>query len=243
VNGPTSSDPAYTIGLSTCISQIAPGASCNLTITFKPSAVQTYNNVTITVPYYSSGGGPAPPSITFTVNGSGIAASAPAAALSPNPLAFPSAVVGATVTLPLTLSNPGAAALSITSISVTGANASSFTQTNNCGTSLAAAATCTITVTFAPASAAALTGSISIVDNATGSPHTTALTGTSISFVSNVGTALAAQSIGLVFTNPGTLNSIQVLTQGAAGLDFTSATGGSCTPEPPTPSANTAPST
>lgn len=240
---PISASPVYSVGLGTCTAGIAVGASCNLSITFTPSAAQSYNNVTATVPYSSSGGGTAPPPVTITLNGTGIPAAAPQAVLSPNPLAFPGTVVGATVTLPLTLSNPGAAALSITSISVTGANASSFTQTNNCGTSLAAAATCTITVTFAPASAAALTGSISIVDNATGSPHTTALTGTSISFVSNVGTALAAQSIGLVFTNPGTLNSIQVLTQGAAGLDFTSATGGSCTPEPPTPSANTAPST
>jgi hypothetical protein len=228
LGGITSTSSAYSVGLGTCTTAIAVGASCNLSITFTPTAAQSYNGVTITVPYSSSGGGTPPPPVTFTVNGTGTPAAAPQAVLSPNPLAFPGTIVGASTTLPMTLSNPGTAALTITSISVTGTNASSFSETNNCGASLAAGATCTITVTFTPASAASFSASISVVDNASGSPHTAALTGPGISFVSNVGTALSAQLVNLIFPTGGTLNSIQVLTQGTAGLDFTSATGGSC---------------
>jgi hypothetical protein len=204
---PSSASSVYSVGLGTCTTALAVGASCNLSITFTPALAQSYNNVTVTVPYSSSGGGTAPAPVTFTLNGTGISAAAPQAVLSPNPLAFPGTIVGASTALPITLSNPGTAALTITSISVTGTNASSFGQSNNCGASLAAGSTCTVTVTFTPASAAAFTAAISVADNASGSPHTAALTGTGIKFVSNVGTALAAQAVGVFFTTAGTLNS------------------------------------
>lgn len=229
IGTPSSGSSSFSVGLGTCTSGLAVGASCQLSVTFTPGGPTAYNNILVTVPYSSSGGGTAPPPVTFTLSGTGTPAPTPGAALSPNPLAFPSTLVGiAGTTLPLTLSNPGTAALTITGISVTGTNASSFGQSNNCGASLAAGASCTITVTFTPASTGSLSASISVADNATGSPHTAALAGTGIKFVSNVGTALSAQPVTITIANTGTLNSIQVLTQGAAGLDFTSTTGGTC---------------
>ncbi len=45
---------------------------------------------------------------------------------------------------------------------------------------------------------------------------------------SNVGTASPAQTATLLFTASGTLNTIGVLTQGAADLDFQLASGGTC---------------
>lgn len=78
----------------------------------------------------------------------------------------------------ITLSNTGNAALSITSISITGTNSGDFSETNTCGTSVAQSATCTITVVFNPTAAGNRTASISIADNATGSPQTASLTGT-----------------------------------------------------------------
>jgi len=226
---PTFSSPGYSVSLGNCSSGIAVGASCNLSVTFTPTAAQTYNNITASIPYSSSGGGVAPAPVTFTLNGTGIPASAPQAVLSPNPLTFPSTTPGTSGTsLPLTLSNPGNVALTISSISVTGTNASSFTQSNNCGASLTVAASCTILVNFSPASTGSFTASISVADNASGSPHTAALTGTGIKFVSNVGTSLAAQAVTVDITTAGTLGAIQTLTQGATGLDFTSAPGGTC---------------
>jgi YVTN family beta-propeller protein len=239
---PVSGSPVYSIGLGTCSTGIAVGASCNLSITFTPAAAQSYNNVTVTVPYSSSGGGTAPTPITFTLNGTGIPAAAPQAVLSPNPLAFPGTLVGTpALTMPMTLSNPGTAALAITSISVTGANASSFGETNNCGASLAAGATCTITVTFTPTATGGLSAAISVADNATGSPQSAVVTGTGtqpqavlspnpLAFPNTlVGTA--ATALPMTLSNPGTaaltITSISVTGTNASSFGETNNCGAS----------------
>lgn len=197
IGTPSPGSGSFTAGLGTCTSGIAVGASCQLSVTFTPAAATSYNNILVTVPYTSSGGGTPPAPITFTVTGTGISAATPQAVISPNPLAFSSTTVGASTVLPLTLSNPGTAALAITTISVTGTSASSFGQTNTCGSSLAAGSTCIITVTFTPGSTGSLAAAISVADNATGSPHTAVLTGT--------GTAPQATFTSTTLTFPGTL--------------------------------------
>jgi hypothetical protein len=68
--------------------------------------------------------------------------------------------------------------LTLTSETITGANATSFLKSaTTCGTSLAVAATCTVSVEFKPTAAGAMTASLSIADNATGSPQSVTLTG------------------------------------------------------------------
>ncbi len=104
---------------------------------------------------------------------------APTVSLTPTTLTFAATNVGATAaTQPVTLKNIGTGALTITGITVTGTNATSFTQTNTCGASLAVAASCVISVKFKPVAAGTLTASVSIADNATGTPHKVSLTGT-----------------------------------------------------------------
>jgi Abnormal spindle-like microcephaly-assoc'd, ASPM-SPD-2-Hydin len=76
----------------------------------------------------------------------------------------------------ITLSNTGSAELRITGVAVT----DPFAETHDCASSLAASATCTITVTFAPTAEGDFTGNVSITDNAKGSPHIVALSGTGI---------------------------------------------------------------
>ena len=73
------------------------------------------------------------------------------------------------------LYNTGGAGLTISSIATTGQG---FSQFNGCPTTLQAGANCTINVVFAPTVVGIVTGTLSIADNATGSPHTAALTGT-----------------------------------------------------------------
>jgi hypothetical protein len=75
------------------------------------------------------------------------------------------------------LGNAGTALLSITSITATG----DFGFTTSCPlapSTLAIGIACPINITFTPLTAAALTGSITIVSNAPGSPHTITLSGT-----------------------------------------------------------------
>ena len=101
----------------------------------------------------------------------------PIATLLLTSMSFGSQVVGTTISgQAITLSNTGSARLSIDGIAV----ALPFTQINTCGSSLAAGATCTITVTFAPTAEADFTSSVSITDNAKGSPQTVAITGTGV---------------------------------------------------------------
>lgn len=73
------------------------------------------------------------------------------------------------------LFNTGGAGLTISSITTTGQG---FSQFNGCPTVLQAGANCTINVVFAPTAAGTVTGTLSVADSATGSPHTAALTGT-----------------------------------------------------------------
>ena len=80
----------------------------------------------------------------------------------------------------VTLTNTGAGAVTITSIAVTGSGASSYVFANNCGASLAAGANCIIHGHFAPTTSGSLSATITITDNATGSPQTITLSGTGI---------------------------------------------------------------
>jgi hypothetical protein len=72
------------------------------------------------------------------------------------------------------VTNSGTDALSITSITAGG----DFSQVNNCGSTVAAGASCAIAVSFTPTVTGARTGSITIVDTASGTTHTVALSGT-----------------------------------------------------------------
>ncbi len=133
--------------------------------------------------------------------------SGPAAAITLNPTTVTfttSQFVGTpSAVLPVTLANNGTAALTITGITPSG----DFSQTNNCPASLAAAGTCTINVTFTPTLPGTRTGFISVADNATGTPHKVALSGTGIQPTADlsaptlaftpqiVGTTSAAQTV------------------------------------------------
>ncbi len=210
----------------TCGSTLAAGANCTISVAFAPTSVAGYL-ATLSVSDSATGS-----PHTVELSGSGTPATASQAVLSPNPLAFPSTLVGtAAATLPMTLSNPGTAALTITGISVTGTNASSFGQSNNCGTSLAAAGSCTITVIFTPASTGSLSASISVADNATGSPQTAVLSGIGtqpqallspnpLAFPNTlVGTA--ATALPMTLSNPGTA-ALTITSISVTGANFSS---------------------
>jgi hypothetical protein len=146
---------------------------------------------------------------------------APAVALSPANLLFPDQAVATTSTpLTVTLRNAGDADLTIISFTITG----DFAQTNTCGTTVAAGANCAIDVTFTPSVPGARTGTMTITDDAAGSPRVVALAGTgtapivylshaSLGFGSQgIGTTSAAQRVTLTNTGnaPLTISSIAV---------------------------------
>jgi hypothetical protein len=63
-------------------------------------------------------------------------------------------------------------------MSLGGANQNDFSQTSNCSGTLTSNTSCAISVKFSPSGQGTRTGSLSIADNASGSPHIATLTGT-----------------------------------------------------------------
>lgn len=144
-------------------------SATQLTATVPANDIVNAGNASVTVTNPAPGGGTSS-AAAFTVS-----AATPGATLSVASLSFGNVAVGATSTSQsLTLANPGTAPLAITSI----AASNGFSETNSCGSSLAVGATCTIAVTFSPAWTGATTGSLTVTDNAAGSPQTVSLSGT-----------------------------------------------------------------
>jgi hypothetical protein len=150
---------------------------------------------------YDSSTGTSSVTVTTTI------VTAPVVMLSPTSLTFASETDGTTsAAQTVTLTNSGTAALAITSIAASG----DFAQTNTCGASVAAGANCTISVTFTPTAAGSRTGTLTITDNASGSPQTVSLSG------GGETVSVSSSSTGLTITSPGgsSTATIQLLPQG-----------------------------
>jgi hypothetical protein len=212
----------FAITASTCGTSVAAnGGSCTISVTFTPTSSSTAS-ASLSVVDNSYLGSPQ----TIPLTGTGtVAASAPQVVFTPGTLAFPSTAVGATATAQtITLSNPGNATLNISGITVTGAKAA-FPETTTCGATLAAGANCTFSITFMPASAGSFAASISVADNASGSPQTVALTGTAAA--SGPQAVLSTATLAFPSTTVGATSAAQTITlsnSGNAALNI--ATGG-----------------
>lgn len=164
------------------------------------------------------------------------APSGPTVTLSTGTLNFADQILNTTsAAQSATLSNSGNSALSISSIAVSGTNASSFVLSHNCGTSLAAGQSCAIQVQFRPAIIGALTGKVTITDNASNPSQSVALAGTgissatpsvtvtptSLSFASqNVNTTSTAQIIAVKNTGTASLTMSGLNLSGANATAF-----------------------
>ena len=106
---------------------------------------------------------------------------------------------------------------------------------NTCGTTLTAGKTCKVTVTFSPTVVGSMTGSVSIADNAPGSPQTVPLSGkgelqtTLLPAVLNfpttkVGTTTAAKTVTLRNNLPSTLTGISYSITGPFAVATTTCT-------------------
>jgi len=233
LGGANSGDFAQT---NTCGSSVAAGSSCTINVTFTPTAVGARTaSLTITDNSDNLAGNTQTVSLSGTGAGAGVS-------LSPPFLTFGSQSVGV-VSSPqsVTLTNTGNTSLTFTSISVTGANAGDFSETNTCGSSLAQSTSCAIAVKFSPAALGIRTASLSVADNASGSPQTVSLAGTgsaplaavtatSLNFNSqNLGTTSAAQTVTLTNTGNAALTMSSIAFAGADPADFaeTNTCGGS----------------
>ena len=152
----------------TCGASLAPGASCEVSLTFTPG--QTGPRTAVLTITDDTAGSPQQAGLS----GVGLS-SGPNATLASMSLVFGTQLVGTTSAVQLLgLTNNGAVALSIGNIAVS----SGFAETNNCVPSLAPGATCIIGVTFTPSGSGVVSGMLSMSDDAPGSPQTVSLSGT-----------------------------------------------------------------
>jgi hypothetical protein len=135
----------------------------------------------------------------------------PAATLSSSSLTFSSGVNVASAAQTVTVSNSGTATLSFSGFST---SSSAFAETNTCGTGVAAGASCTISVTFTPTAGGTVTGTLSIADNASGSPQSVALSGT--------GNSVSASPSSLNFSPVATSQTVTLSNATSAAVAITS---------------------
>jgi kumamolisin len=168
-------------GFSGPVTLSASGVPSGVTADFNPNPATTTSTLTFTASGANIG--------VFNVIVTGASASlstetgiqltvggAPGATLTPTSVGFGNEVLGSTSTAKaLTLKNNGNATLTINSITTTGDFAVS---SKTCGTTLTVGSSCTIDVTFTPTQVGSRTGTLSVNDNAQGSPQTASLSGT-----------------------------------------------------------------
>jgi len=222
LNVVNTSGTAFTKKSTTCGATLAVGASCTVTVQFAPGTATGFSgSLDITANLQGS------TTASVALSGTGIPTPA-AVQLSPTSLVFTTQNIGTTSPAqPVTLTNTGGTALSITSI----VSSPEFPVSGCAAGTLAPGASCTMMVTFSPSATGARTGTVTITDSASGSPHTVALTGTgapklapalslstsSLTFaLQAVGTSSAPQSITVSNTGNAALDISTVTVSGAS---------------------------
>ncbi len=204
---------------------VNPGSTSPISITFRPTDVGP-RTATLNIVDNATGS-----PHTVTLNGTG---TGPTIGLNPVSIDFGQQAVNVVSgAIPITVSNSGTGNLTISAIAISGANASDFTFT--AGTlplTVAPNSTVTINVTFKPLANTARSATLSITDNAAGSPQTVPLAGTgtapvfgiapqTVPFADQlVGTTSAAQTVAITNTGNATLSITGVALSGANAAEF-----------------------
>jgi hypothetical protein len=150
-----------------CGTSLPANNSCQIQATFTPEAVGNWV-ASLNVSYQGLG---SPQSVVLW----GTGASAPTVSLTPSSMMFTTQLINTTSPQQTaTLTNTGTQQVTINSISAT----PPFAQTNNCPSTLNENASCQIQLTFTPTGPGNAPGTLSVSDNALGSPQTVSLTGT-----------------------------------------------------------------
>ena len=148
-----------------CPATMTAGTSCQISIRFVP----TLREVQLGAITISTGATESPKIVKLS--GLGVA---PIVSLTPSTLQFGVHSLGApSAPLIVVLANQGNMALTISAISAS----SDYSATHNCVFPLAPNATCALNVVFTPTLLGTRTGALTVSDDATGSPHTVALSG------------------------------------------------------------------
>ena len=199
-----------------------------------PVTGPTSNQTAVAVADFKTGG---PPGVAVTTLNSAfvfVLGTSPVLIRPTGTLSFSPKTPGTTSSAQaLTLTNTGTATLTFSGFAFSGSNAASFAQTNNC-TSLAPNASCTVNVTFTPSAAGTEDATLSLTDNAPGTPQTTFLTGTGADF------SLSLTSQNGITVTPGQAANYTISVSGTPG--FTPKVTLTCSGAPPQSTCSVTPS-
>ncbi len=220
----------FQLSTGSCSGSFPAFGSCYIYLTFTPASnASGALTASVTLTYTGAGGSPQTITLTGTATAPG-----PAAALTPSSIAFPKQTVGTTSAAQnFSVTNTGSANLTINLVTSTNSTEFPIASDGCAGSTLTPQQQCVVGVSFSPALGGNRTGSITVSDNATGSPQTLTLTGvgygTPVASLStgtlafgnqNIGTTSGALSVTL--SNPGTdlLNISGVTITGANASAF-----------------------
>jgi uncharacterized repeat protein (TIGR03803 family) len=201
ITGTNSSE--FALATNSCSSSLTPGNSCNISVTFTPTASGSAS-AAISI---SDNAASSPQSVSLTGTGvTGIS-------FSPASLNFPSQYVGSSgLPQTATLTNTGDTVVTIKNVTASPAD---FAASNACGSSLAAGASCSIGVSFKPTASGPRNGLLTVTDNLSNSPQTIPLTGTGQDF------SLVSSSSSSATVTPGQTATYTLLLSPGGGFDDT----------------------
>lgn len=163
----------FAVGTNSCVGTLAPGASCEVPVSFQPSSVGPHNGQ-----LKISTNDSAQPRVVG-LRGESVAntpvptfAADEAARLAGS---FGVQLIGVAHQSVVTLTNEGNQDLNINGFSLVG---DAFSYTHNCPALLAPGASCDVTLTFSPTAAGDYAGTLTLDSNTAGAPATLALKGT-----------------------------------------------------------------
>jgi len=191
---------------------IAAGGSQAVTVTFAPTAAQSYTGSVTVISDKTSG------TETLAISGTGTAVPTKIIALSGD-LSFGSVSVGATGQKSFTIQNTGNSALTVSSISYP----TGFTGNWNSGT-VAAGGSQAVTVTFAPTAAQSYTGSVTVSSDKTGGTNTLAVSGTGMVGATKIISLSGSLDFGTVCTGSKLRKSFTIQNTGNSPLNISSIT-------------------
>ena len=155
-----------------CGISVAAGASCTITVSFKPT---TTGSKVATLSVAAAGGAGTK---SVTLSGTGVRS---AFSVSPTALSFGNVARNTTSTAKVVrVSNTGSVVLPISSIVLAGTNPGQFARTSNCPTRIAIGGSCTVSVVFKPTSTGAKSATLQVTPGGGAAVKSVALSGTGV---------------------------------------------------------------
>jgi hypothetical protein len=179
----------FSIAASTCNTSVAAGASCTVSVTFKPTALNLRTGV-LTIASNSS----ADSTLTASLTGTGLSD----VQANVGSLNFGNVDVGfSSAPQVVTLTNHTNAPIGLTGISLSG----EYRDTTTCGATLNGGASCVVSIIFSPTMTGVRTGALVVSTNDLKAPNITVnLTGNGVDFAIAVAPTTGSVIAGYAFT-------------------------------------------